>query len=270
MASWKGFGRGLMNFGRNIPVVGELLPDEKIDQNSINTGQQFYSAPAQNAADLYTQAMQGTNASYQAGNIRDVDQGNALQGRQVTNLDALQAQANTAPEQQAAARQYAAMVGQQRNAAMGVAAGSRGAGRGAARLNVASQLGANAGINAQQGAALGMQERAQNLAAYTQAMQGVRGQDQQQAQLGVQRDVAADTAGRAAFDSTHGARQGYMGAAGTAVGQQANVAQGQAQTAQAQYELARAEEDRRRRAHAANRAAITETASKAYTAYKGG
>ena len=254
------FREGVKNFGRNLPVIGNAFPDEKVDQNTIDTGSQYYDQPASNARELYNQALARSQASYQAGNIRDIDLAgaNALQGRQTANLDALQGAVNGPSVAQ---QQYQAALGQSRNAAMGMVAASRGAGRGAGRLQAASQFGGQAGVQAAQAGALAGQERTNNLAQYTAALQGARGQDiglaTDRAGLMLNRDMASDAAGRNAFQATHNVQQGYLGAAGQALGQQAGIAGGQAQTAQAQYTLAREEEDRRRKGHAANRQAIT-------------
>jgi hypothetical protein len=259
---WDSWVRQGTNVARNIPVVGDLLPEEQVDQNSIDTGGAYYDRPASNAQEMYNQALARSQASYQAGPIRDVDLSgaDALRGQQTANLGSLQA-ASTGQAPSVAQAQYAAALGQQQNAALGVVAGSRGAGRGAGRLQVASQFGAQAGVNAQQQAAAVAQERQNALAQYTAALQGARGQDiglaTDRAQLGISRDVAADAAGRGAFLATNQAQLGYLGAANQAVDQQRATAAGQAGAKQQQYMLARAEEERRAKARAANRQAMT-------------
>jgi hypothetical protein len=258
---WDSWVRQGTNVARNIPVVGDILPEEQVSPNSIDAGGAYYDRPASNAQEMYNQALARSQASYQAGPIRDVDLSgaDALRGQQTANLGSLQA-ASTGQAPSVAQAQYAAALGQQQNAALGVVAGSRGAGRGAGRLQVASQFGAQAGVQAQQQAAAVAQERQNALAQYTAALQGARGQDiglaTDRAQLGISRDVAADAAGRGAFQATHAAQLGYLGAANQAVGQQANVAQGQAGARLSQYELAMGEQARRAKQRHQNRQAI--------------
>jgi len=257
----------LRNIGRNLPIVGDLASDEKVDQNTIDTGLGYYDQPRANSQQLYDQALARSQASYQAGNIRDINLSGAdrLVGQQTANLGTLgDAAAGRGPS--AAQAQYSAALAQGQNAALGLAASSRGAGRGAARLQALSQFGNQAGVQAQKAAALRAQEQQSAMQAYTAALQGARGQDiglaTDRAQLTLNRDVASDNAGRAAFQATQNAQQGWVNAAGSANNTQANVAQDQARSKQAQYDLARAEEERRRRGHAANRQALTSTGGK--------
>jgi hypothetical protein len=156
----------------------------------------------------------------------------------------------------AAQAQYAAGLAQAQNAALGLAASSRGAGRGAARLQALSQFGAQAGIQAQQAAALRAQEQQSAMAAYTAALQGARGQDiglaTDRAGLVLQRDTAADAANRAAFQATQQAQQGWVNAAGNANSTQADVAGQQADTALGAYNADLEAKKRRDQASAAN------------------
>lgn len=284
-------GDNAVDFARNLPVVGGLIDEEKVDPNSLDTGLGYFgqaddaltkadlnfTRPEKSAQDLYDTARSRADTSYGAGTLGAVDLSGAtrLQGQQDTDLSRLDAAAaGRGPS--AAQSQYAAGLSQARTQALALANTSRGSGRGAARLQAVSNFGASAGANAAQAAALRAQEMQGAQSAYSNALAGARTQDQslatQGAQLRLQRDTAQETANRGAYDSTQQAQRGMLDVAGGAVGQQTSVAQGRAGVAgqqvnlatqkanakQAQYDAARTEEDRRAKRHAANRKEVAD------------
>lgn len=260
----------VVNAARNLPLVGNMLPEEKVDPNSIDTGLGYYdqadqalqdanrgySIPGVSAQMLYSRALQGADTSHQAGTIRDIDTGgtealtgsNRLMGRQNDDLSHLRAAA-IGEGSSAAQAQYSAALAQGRNQALSLANASRGAGRGAARLQALSNFGANAGANAAGAAALRAQEMNTAQQAYTSALHGIRGQDTalattradlalRRAGMVTDRDVAQENARRGAYDSTQAAQRGMLGVAEGAVGQQLGVANGRAGVAGDQLRVA--------------------------------
>lgn len=179
--------------------------EEEERQRRLAEDQARYARITEQAQQAWAEAMARANRGYQAGDMGAA--GNALRGRQLGSLDALQAAADgRAPS--VAGQQYRANLAQAQRQAMGVAAGQRGAGRGAARLQAVSAFGSQAGQQAAQQAAMEAAERQQAAALYAQSLQGARGQDIGLA--GMQED-----ANRGAFDSTTSAQ---LGAIQTALG----------------------------------------------------
>ena len=242
--------------------------DQQVAEEKRRQADALYAPANQNAADLYARAVQQSNAAYQAGAIRNVDASQQV-GRQNAYLDSLQATAAGRGPSAAGLERIAAYQ-QAQQQQLGMVAGARGADRGAARLQALSGFGAQASQAALQSAALRSQEQQGAMAAYANAVHGARAQDIQTSGMGIERDVAADAAGRGAFQATQSAQQGAIALGQGAVGAQAEIANNRALNATGAYTQQLAEDERRRKREAGNTQAAVDTASKFYASYMQG
>lgn len=137
----------------------------------------------------------------------DATQNNEMRSRQVANLGLLEAAANGTGGPSAAELQLKKSADTNAAAGYSQAASMRGMGNPAAMRMAAYQAAGARQDAAGQAAVLRAQEQAQARQLYTSAMEGVRGQDQNWAQLG----LSAQQARASYTTSLLGLQQGYAG-----------------------------------------------------------